>query len=117
MAVLKDIKDRFYNGVHVCYDIVLNDGELPMNETRHEFSGDYTFVIFSLVKQLKKSPKEIGDTLGQWMLSKEPLVIGFEVIQGFLNLTFSNEFGIEFFSKLMIIRTMDISQPMEKRYW
>jgi arginyl-tRNA synthetase len=100
MAVLKDIKDRFYNGVHVCYDIVLNDGELPMNETRHEFSGDYTFVIFSLVKQLKKSPKEIGDTLGQWMLSNEPLVIGFEVIQGFLNLTFSNEFWNRIFFEI-----------------
>ncbi len=100
MTVLKDIKDRFYEGIYTCYSIRLLDGELPMNETRHEFSGDYTFVIFSLVKQLKKSPKEIGDTLGQWMLTNEPLVTGFEIIQGFLNLTFSNEFWQRIFFEI-----------------
>jgi len=53
-----------------------------------------------LVKQLKKSPKEIGDTLGQWMLTNEPLVTGFEIIQGFLNLTFSNEFWQRIFFEI-----------------
>ena len=34
--------------------------DLTVNETKPEFEGDYTLVLFSFVKQLKKSPEQLG---------------------------------------------------------
>lgn len=65
-------------------------GELPVNETKPEFEGDYTVVLFSFVKILKKSPEALGNELGQALLLKYPdLFSGFNVIKGFLNLSIS----------------------------
>jgi arginyl-tRNA synthetase len=35
-----------------------------VNQTKPEFEGDYTVVLFSLVKSLKKSPEQLGNELG-----------------------------------------------------
>ena len=39
--------------------------DLTISLTKPEFEGDYTVVLFSLVKQLKRSPEEIGRELGE----------------------------------------------------
>ena len=88
MDFLKGVKQKFAKGIRSCYGINMDIEDLPLNETRSEFLGDYTFVIFPLVKLLKLSPKEIGDKLGQWMVANEPMVVSFETIQGFVNLSF-----------------------------
>jgi hypothetical protein len=40
-----------------------------VNETKPEFEGDYTIVLFSLVKQLKKAPDVLGDEVGPFFNS------------------------------------------------
>jgi len=100
MDFLKGVKQKFAKGIRSCYGINMDIEDLPLNETRSEFLGDYTFVIFPLVKLLKLSPKEIGDKLGQWMVANEPMVVSFETIQGFVNLSFSDEFWKKIFSEI-----------------
>ncbi|MEO6133653.1 MAG: arginine--tRNA ligase, partial [Ginsengibacter sp.] len=39
--------------------------DFQINETKTEFTGDYTIVLFALVKKLKKSPEAIGQELGE----------------------------------------------------
>lgn len=94
MEFLNEVKEGFIQAVKSCFDTDLNSGEVLINETRREFKGDFTFVIFPLVKKLKKSPAEIGDMLGHWLVENLNEVVGFETIQGFLNLTLSDEFWI-----------------------
>ncbi|KXK40946.1 MAG: arginine--tRNA ligase [Saprospiraceae bacterium] len=94
MEFLNEVKEGFIQAVKSCFDTDLNSGEVLINETRKEFKGDFTFVIFPLVKKLKKSPAEIGDMLGHWLVENLNEVVGFETIQGFLNLTLSDEFWI-----------------------
>jgi arginyl-tRNA synthetase len=94
MDFLKDISERYIDAVKVCFQMVISREDLLINETRKEFNGDYTFVIFPLVKLLKKSPLEIGDTLGTWLVANDPNIVSFETIQGFLNLTLSEHFWI-----------------------
>jgi arginyl-tRNA synthetase len=61
--------------------------DFQINETKPEFEGDYTIVLFALIKTLKKSPEILGKELGEHLLKKSPdFFSGFNVIKGFLNL-------------------------------
>jgi arginyl-tRNA synthetase len=61
--------------------------DFQINETKPEFEGDYTIVLFALIKTLKKYPEILGKELGEHLLKKYPdFFSGFNVIKGFLNL-------------------------------
>ena len=66
-------------------------------ETKPEFEGDFTLVLFPFVKKLKKSPEVLGAEWGQKLLDEAPSVFTkFNVIKGFLNLTVSDQLWIRF---------------------
>ena len=74
--------------------------DFQINETKQEFTGDYTIVLFSLVKRLKKSPETIGKELGDHLVEKHPDVFaGYNVIKGFLNLELQDEALSNFLNK------------------
>ncbi len=61
--------------------------DFQINETKPEFKGDYTIVLFALVKTSKKSPEALGNELGENLLKTNPgFFSGYNVIKGFLNL-------------------------------
>ena len=90
--MLESIQSKFSEAILFLFDISMSQDEIVFNETRKEFAGDYTFVIFPLVKSLKKSPKEVGDLLGQWMKANEKSFKDYEIVQGFLNFTLQDDF-------------------------
>lgn len=67
-----------------------------INQTKPEFEGDYTLVLFSLVKPLRKSPDGLGQELGQALVDAHPgLFTAFNVIKGFLNLTIADSYWFD----------------------
>ena len=65
--------------------------DFQINETKPEFEGDYTIVLFSLVKTLKKSPEVLGKELGDHLINNYPDFFSkYNVIKGFLNLTIAD---------------------------
>jgi len=79
------------------YQFALPANEVLVNETKPEFEGDYTVVLFSFIKQLKKKPEELGDQLGRALLAANPeLFSAFNVIKGFLNLTIADGYWLNF---------------------
>jgi arginyl-tRNA synthetase len=100
MIFLQAIKQVVSEGIKACFGLDVETHELLINETRKEFQGDYTIVIFPLVKTLKKSPKEIGDTLGNWLVAHSTLIVSYETIQGFLNVVLSDEFWMDVLEKI-----------------
>jgi arginyl-tRNA synthetase len=72
-------------------------GDVQVNETKPEFEGDYTVVLFSFVKSLKKSPETLGDLLGQALVDRYPQLFSrYNVIKGFLNLTVADDYWLTF---------------------
>ena len=69
--------------------------EFVVNETRKEFEGDYTLLIFPLVRSFKKSPEATGHLIGEQLKTVNKYVISFNVIKGFLNLEMSPSYWIE----------------------
>jgi arginyl-tRNA synthetase len=77
------------------FEPALND--ITINETKPEFEGDYTLVLFAFVKQLRKSPDALGQEMGAWMTAAAPeSIVGFNVIKGFLNLSIADSYWLQF---------------------
>ncbi len=74
--------------------------DFQINETKPEFEGDYTIVLFALVKTLKKSPEILGNELGHYLLQNYPAFFSsYNVIKGFLNLTITDAQLIQLLSE------------------
>jgi arginyl-tRNA synthetase len=97
MSIVLEIKVKVAAVLKELYGFETTDTELTINSTKPEFEGDYTLVLFSFVKQLKKSPEQLGNEIGEALVKASPeLFTGFNVIKGFLNLTVADNYWINF---------------------
>ncbi|MEN9950781.1 MAG: hypothetical protein RLY85_1533 [Bacteroidota bacterium] len=82
------IREKAIATISALYGTTLSEKDFQVNPTKPEFEGDYTIVLFSLVKQLKSNPEQLGNVLGEKLITEHPeLFTGFNIIKGFLNLT------------------------------
>ena len=72
---------------------------LQVQITRKEFDGDYTLVVFPLLKMSHLAPEATGNAIGQWMLENVPEVGGYNTVNGFLNISLSNVYWNEVFAE------------------
>lgn len=97
MSVVAAIRTATLKAINELYKVQLQDKDILVNETKPEFEGDYTVVLFAFVKQFKKSPDALGQELGEYLIQHEKeLFTSFNVIKGFLNLTVSTNVWIGF---------------------
>ena len=69
---------------------------LNVQETRKEFDGELTLVIFPLAKLRLGNLQEVGDKLGNMLVEKLEFVNGYNLVKGFLNLSISSEYWRNF---------------------
>lgn len=77
----------------------IDDLSLEVQQNKTEFEGDFTVVIFPLVKIAKKSPDVLGNELGEELL-KDEFVDGYNVVKGFLNLSVKNDAFVQNFKDI-----------------
>ena len=68
---------------------------IQLQKTRKEFEGDFTLVVFPFLKMSKKRPEETAQEIGEKIAAMQPLVSGFNVIKGFLNLSIATIYWID----------------------
>lgn len=73
--------------------------DVVLQPTRKEFEGSYTYVVFPLVKSLKKNPIEIGEAIGNYLVEHTPEVTGYNVVKGFLNIVLSSSVWLDLFNE------------------
>ncbi|MFT7247984.1 MAG: arginyl-tRNA synthetase [Arcticibacterium sp.] len=78
-----------------------DDSDVVLQPTRKDFEGTYTFVVFPLVKKLRKSPVEIGKTIGAHLAEQSVLISEYNVVQGFLNLVLADSAWLSLFNSLL----------------
>jgi arginyl-tRNA synthetase len=97
MSIADKIKPFVIKALNDLYGQDFMESAISINTTKPEFEGDYTVVLFSFVKQLKKSPEQLGNDLGNWLVKNDPgLFHAYNIIKGFLNLTISDNYWINF---------------------
>jgi len=97
MDIISQIKEKTVQAIREVYQYSIEAKDILINETKPEFDGDYTVVLFAFVKNLKKSPEILGNELGRILTKKNStLFSGFNVIKGFLNLSIADEYWTAF---------------------
>lgn len=96
-----DIKQHIQNSIS---EILKNNYQienltLEVQQNKTDFEGDFTVVIFPLVKLAKKSPDVLGNELGE-VLKKQGAIENFNVVKGFLNLLINNEAFVQNFKEI-----------------
>jgi len=66
--------------------------QIQFQKTRKDVEGDLTLVTFPFVKLLKMAPEAAGEKIGEFLHIHLPQLKNFEVIKGFLNLSFTSEY-------------------------
>ncbi len=83
--------------MHDLYGATVDERLIQIQKTRQEFEGDYTLVVFPLLRTSRKGPEQTADELGKYLVDFLPEVVDFNVIKGFLNLTVSDVYLHSFF--------------------
>jgi len=78
------------------WGVLPQEEQVQIQKTRREFTGDFTVVVFPLLRFSKLSPEESGNVLGKYLLGKSELLSDFNVIKGFLNLVVAQKYWKDF---------------------
>ena len=94
------LKDKIKEAVKVLYNSDVPVTLIQLQETRKEFKGDFTLVVFPLLRFSKNTPEKTGESIGNYLLTLFPSISGFNVIKGFLNLEISEKWWVEYFADM-----------------
>ena len=97
MYIQKFIRENIETALNDIFQFETNNIELQ--QTKKEFEGDITLVVFPLVKELKISPKEIAEKIGDYLVENNS-VISYNIVSGFLNLSIADEHYLSFFNSI-----------------
>lgn len=89
------IQNKAAEAIAALYSVETEPSTLQVSVTRKEFEGDYTLVVFPLLRVSKASPEVTGNAIGSWLKDNVPEIAGFNCVKGFLNILFSDVYWNE----------------------
>ena len=84
------------------FGIEIEESLVQFQQTRKEFEGDLTLVVFPFVKIMKSSPNEVASKIGDFLVGKIQEIARYNVVQGFLNILLTDQYWVD---QLRLIRT------------
>ena len=81
--------------VKAIYGADIDAAAFQVQPTRKEFEGDYTLVVFPLLKISRQAPDATGNAIGGWLLENCAEIAAFNSVKGFLNLSLSGVYWQE----------------------
>jgi arginyl-tRNA synthetase len=96
MNIHNILVDSLIKGINLLYGQKPDKESIQLQKTRKEFEGDITLVVFPLTKISKKNPEITAEELGKYLLLNLSEVKKYNVIKGFLNLTISDSFYLNY---------------------
>ena len=82
------------------YNASVDMNIIQVQKTRRGFEGDYTIVLFPLLKFIKKSPEEAGTAIGNYLVSKVPEIKEYKSVKGYLNIVLTKMYWLEVLEKI-----------------
>ena len=96
MEIASKIMKAVQAVIEELYGVQVPEKMVQLQETRAEFEGQLTLVVFPFLKMSKKAPEATAQEIGEQLVAKVPEVISkFNVIKGFLNLVINPAQWIE----------------------
>lgn len=90
MTAEQFIASKASEAVKALYNSDAPASMMQVGVTRKDFTGDYTLVVFPLLKISHAAPAATAEAIGSWLVGNCPEISAFNAVQGFLNLSLSN---------------------------
>ncbi|MBE6312161.1 MAG: arginine--tRNA ligase [Bacteroidales bacterium] len=95
MKLEDKIAQSVVSAVKALYDADVDIAQIQLQKTKKEILGDFTLVVFPLLKVSRKSPEQTAQEIGAFVKEHMPEVAEISVIKGFLNFILTAEVWIE----------------------
>jgi arginyl-tRNA synthetase len=95
------LKENIRRVIKELYNAEVNDDLIQIQETRKDFKGDFTLIVFPLLRFSKNTPEKTGEMIGSQLMDSSPEISGYNVIKGFLNIEISDKWWISYFAGMM----------------
>ena len=92
----------------------IEEKTIQFQQTRKEFEGDLTLVVFPFAKLLKTSPDQAANQIGAFLKENVNEIEAFNVVQGFLNLSLSPEYWVNQLENINQNPTFGFQEPNSK---
>lgn len=83
------------------YSSDFSASSIQVQETKKEFDGDRTVVVFPFLKISKTSPENTATAIGEFIVGDLKEITGFNVVKGFLNLEIADSYWIQFLNSAL----------------
>jgi len=94
------LKERIKEAVKSLYNSEVADNLIQVQETKKDFKGDFTLVVFPLLRFSKNTPEQTGIEIGTYLIKNFNVFSEYNVIKGFLNLVIADSWWVGLFSKM-----------------
>lgn len=94
------IQQKASDAIKSLYGAEVEASALQVQVTRKEFEGDYTLVVFPLLRMSHQSPENTGNAIGEWLKANVSEVAGYNCVKGYLNILFSSIYWNELFADI-----------------
>lgn len=98
-------------------DIVQNlyqvEATIELQETRKEFEGDLTLVVFPFVRVAKKRPEDVAEEIGAALVGAGAIV-SYNVVKGFLNMVLDSNVFVNDFKSFALDENLNLPAPGSK---
>ncbi|KLT65345.1 arginine--tRNA ligase [Pedobacter sp. BMA] len=84
------------------YNEEVAESVINIQETRKEFEGQATIVVFPFTKISKKSPEQTATEIGEYLVTNVENITGFNVVKGFLNLSIAESYFLKQFNEQVL---------------
>lgn len=96
--------------IHELYGV---EASVELQETRKEFEGDLTLVVFPFVRAAKKAPEMVANEIGEKLL-ESGAVTAFNVVKGFLNISLDRGSYVSDFESFVGSERLGLPSPSSK---
>jgi arginyl-tRNA synthetase len=97
------------------YQEEVAEGVINIQETRKEFEGQATIVVFPITKISKKSPEQTATEIGEYLVANVAEITKFNVVKGFLNLSITESYFLKQFNEEILSPDFGVYAPNGKK--
>lgn len=112
MEMTQSIENSVKNYLQNKYEVTVESFEFQ--QTRKEFEGDTTLVVFPLLRYVKTNPVKLGEELGEHLVKDIDQICAFNVIKGFLNLSFTDSYFVNQLEEIITTQDFGTQQKDEE---
>ncbi|HAH23860.1 MAG TPA: arginine--tRNA ligase [Prolixibacteraceae bacterium] len=113
MSIELIIRDKIVEAIEKCYGQQIDQSLVQLQNTRKEFEGDITVVVFPFVRMSRKSPEQTAAEIGDYLQHNVEEVNKYNVVKGFLNLVISADYWVSVLNSVSCTENYGITVPGE----